>query len=180
MPNFLTETNYENENRILEIDYIDLNNFYKNKEEFTNLEKKDFINENLEILKKEYIDFEYVELNPKNLIGINEFNQDFFDQIDIIENKISNGESFKNIIKELDINPQSEQNYIPSSDVNDFRNRIYSFKSSNMEIIENYDNFLLFNISKRIKKSPDLNDEDTNNQITEMIYQKIRLIKIRK
>ena len=177
VPNFLTETNYENENRILEIDYIDLNNFYKNKEEFTNLEKKDFINENLEILKKEYIDFEYVELNPKNLIGINEFNQDFFDQIDIIENKISNGESFKNIIKELDINPQSEQNYIPSSDVNDFRNRIYSFKSSNMEIIENYDNFLLFNISKRIKKSPDLNDEDTNNQITEMIYQKNKIDK---
>ena len=41
-----------------------------------------------------------------------------------------------------------------------------------MEIIESGDNFLLFNISKRIKKSPDLNDEEINDQITEMIYQK--------
>ena len=177
VPTFLTEKNYENENRILEVDYINLNDFYKKKDEFTNLEKKNFINENLEILKREYIDFEYVELNPKNLIGINEFNQDFFDQIDKIETKISNGESFKNILKELDINPKSVKNYIPSPDVNDFRNKVYSFKSSDVEIVENDDNFLLFNILKRIKKSPDLNDEDTNNQITEMIYQKNKIDK---
>ena len=172
VPIFLTEKNYENENRTLEVDYINLNTFYKKKENFTDLEKKDFINENLEALKREYIDFEFAELNPKNLIGIDEFNQDFFDQIDKIENKISNGEDFKSILKELDLNPQSVNNYIPSSNVNDFKNKIYSMKSSDMEIIENGDNFLLFNISKRIKKSPDLNDEEINDQITEMIYQK--------
>ena len=172
VPIFLIEKNYENENRTLEVDYINLNTFYKKKENFTDLEKKDFINENLEALKREYIDFEFVELNPKNLIGIDEFNQDFFDQIDKIENKISNGDSFKSILKGLDLNPQSVNNYVPSSNANDFKNKIYSFKSSDMEIIENGDNFLLFNISKRIKKSPNLNDEDINDQITEMIYQK--------
>ena len=41
-----------------------------------------------------------------------------------------------------------------------------------MEIVESDDYFLLFNISNRIKKSPNLNDKDINNQITEMIYQK--------
>ena len=172
VPIFLTEKNYENENRTLEVDYINLNTFYKKKENFTDLEKKDFINENLEALKREYIDFEFIELNPKNLIGIDEFNQDFFDQIDKIENKISNGDSFENILKDLDLNPQSVNNYIPSSNENDFKNKIYSLKSSDMEIVENGDNFLLFNISKRIKKSPDLNDEEINDQITEMIYQK--------
>jgi peptidyl-prolyl cis-trans isomerase D len=175
VPTFLTKKNYENENRTLEVDYIDLNSFYKKKEEFTNLEKKEFINENLEILKREYIDFEYIELNPKNLIGIDEFNQDFFDQIDRIENKISNGDSFKNIIIELDINPQSVNNYIPSSDVDDFKNKIYSLRSSEIEIVENDDNFLLFNIVKKIKKSPDIKDKDINNQITEMIYQKYKV-----
>ena len=172
VPIFLTEKNYENENRTLEVDYINLNTFYKKKENFTDLEKKDFINENLEALKREYIDFEFIELNPKNLIGIDEFNQDFFDQIDKIENKISNGDSFENILKDLDLNPQSVNNYIPSSNENDFKNKIYALKSSDMEIVENGDNFLLFNISKRIKKSPDLNDEEINDQITEMIYQK--------
>ena len=172
VPNFLTEKNFENENRKLEIDYINLENFYKKKEKFTDLEKLKFIEENLDILKREYIDFEYVELNPQNLIGINEFNQDFFNQIDNIENKISNGDTFKNIVKGLDINPKLITNYIPSSNVNDFKNKIYSFRSSNMEILENDDNFLLFNILKRNQKNPNLNDEDTNNQITEMIYQK--------
>ena len=172
VPIFLTEKNYENENRTLEVDYINLNTFYKKKESFTDLEKKDFIKENLDALKREYIDFEFIELNPKNLIGIDEFNQDFFDQIDKIENKISNGDSFENILKDLDLNPQSVNNYIPSSNENDFKNKIYSLKSSDMEIVENGDNFLLFNISKRIKKSPDLNDEEINDQITEMIYQK--------
>ncbi len=172
VPNFLTKNKFKNENRTLEIDYIDLNSFYKRKEEFTNLEKKKFINENLELLRREYIDFEYVELNPINLIGINEFNQDFFNQIDEIENKISNGDSFKSILAELDMKPQSIENYIPSSNVNDFRNKIYSLKSSDMEIIENDENFLLFKIVKKIKKLPDLDDKDINNQITEMIYQK--------
>ena len=175
VPTFLTEKNYENENRTLEVDYISLNSFYKKKEEFTDLEKKNFVNENLDILKREYIDFDYVELTPKNLIGIDEFNQDFFNQIDKIENKISNGDSFKNILTELDINSQSVNNYIPSSDVDDFKNKIYSLRSSDMEIVENDDNFLLFNIIKRIKKSPDLDDKDTNNQITEMIYQKNKI-----
>ena len=146
--------------------------FIKKKEKFTDLEKLKFIEENLDILKREYIDFEYVELNPQNLIGINEFNQDFFNQIDNIENKISNGDTFKNIVKGFDINPKLITNYIPSPNVNDFKNKIYSFRSSNMEILENDDNFLLFNILKRNQKNPNLNDEDTNNQITEMIYQK--------
>jgi peptidyl-prolyl cis-trans isomerase D len=172
VPIFLTEKNYENENRTLEVDYINLNTFYKKKENFTDLEKKDFINENLEALKREYIDFEFAELRPKNLIGIDEFNQDFFDLIDKIENKISNGDNFKSILKDLDLNPQSVNNYIPSLNENDFKNKIYALRSSDMEIIESGDNFLLFNISKRIKKSPDLNDEEINEQITEMIYQK--------
>ena len=172
MPNFLIKNLYEEDNRSIQIDYIDLKYFYKKKEEFTNLEKENFINENLEALKKEYIDFEFIELNPENLIGIEEFNQEFFDQIDKIEIRISEGDSFRNIVDNLDINPILIENYIPNSDKNDIKNKIYSLKSTNMEIIENNDNFVLFNIINKKNKSPDLNDEDIKNQISEMIYQK--------
>jgi len=172
MPNFLIKNLYEEDNRSIQIDYINLKYFYKKKEEFTNLEKENFINENLEALKKEYIDFEFIELNPENLIGIEEFNQEFFDQIDKIEIRISEGDSFRNIVDNLDINPILIENYIPNSDKNDIKNKIYSLKSTNMEIIENNDNFILFNIINKKNKSPDLNDEDIKNQISEMIYQK--------
>ena len=172
IPNFLMEKTFEDENKTIKIDYIDLNNFYKKKEEFTKLEKENFIKENLDALKSEYIDFEYVQLNPKNLIGINEFNQDFFDLIDNIENKISEGKSFKSIIQNLEIIPVSVNNYKPTSNSEDVKKKIYSLRTSKMDIIENEDNFLLFNILNKYDRSPDLNDEETNFQITEMIYQK--------
>ena len=50
-------------------------------------EIKIFIDENSEKLKQDFIDFSYVIITPKNLIGLDEFNQAFFDQIDEIENK---------------------------------------------------------------------------------------------
>ena len=172
VPNFLLEQKYDEENKTLEINYINLNDYYKKRDEFTNSEKKEFINENLDELKREYIDFEYIKLNPKNLIGLDEFNQEFFDQIDKIENKISEGKNFKSIISELEIKPISISNFIPSSVSNDAENKIYSSRAFDIDIIENKDNFLLFNISDKKNRLPNLDNEETNSQITEMIYQK--------
>ena len=80
---------YEEENRKLEIDYINLNAFYKKKDSFTDNDIKKFLEENKDNLKVEYIDFDYSIINPKNLVGIDEFNQAFFDKIDQIEIDIS-------------------------------------------------------------------------------------------
>ena len=63
--------------------------FIKIKESYTEAEINKFLDENKDQLKREYIDFKYAVLNPKNLIGLEEFNQDFFDEIDKIENRIS-------------------------------------------------------------------------------------------
>ena len=40
-------------------------------------------------------------LDPKILIGLDEFNQDFFNEIDKIENRISNGNDFQSIIQNI-------------------------------------------------------------------------------
>ena len=42
-----------------------MKNFYKIKEDFTNLEINNFLDENKDQLKREYIDFKYVVLNHK-------------------------------------------------------------------------------------------------------------------
>ena len=42
-------------------------------------------------------------ITPKNLTGLEEFNQAFFDKIDDIENKISKNIDFKTIVKDLNI-----------------------------------------------------------------------------
>ena len=89
-PKFLIKKLYEEENRKLEIDYINLNAFYKKKDSFTDNDIKKFLEENKDNLKVEYIDFNYSIINPKNLVGVDEFNQAFFDKIDQIEIDISN------------------------------------------------------------------------------------------
>ena len=75
--------------------------FIKKKKAIHEIEINKFLDENKDQLKREYIDFKYVVLNPKILIGLEEFNQDFFDEIDKIENKISNGDDFQSIIQNI-------------------------------------------------------------------------------
>ena len=62
------------------------NKFYKKSNEFNDRDLNKFIDENEDQLKIEYLNFRYAKINPKNLIGVDEFNQAFFDQIDKIEN----------------------------------------------------------------------------------------------
>jgi len=77
-PNFLINKFYQNRNSKLEINYIDLNTFYKNIDAFTKGELNNFVTENADKLKQDFINFEYVNISPKNLTGLEEFNQTFF------------------------------------------------------------------------------------------------------
>ena len=97
-PKFFVNKLYETENTSLNIEFINLDKFYKKSNEITEEELIQFIDENDDQLKVEYIDFKYVLLNPLNLIGVDEFNQDFFDKIDQVENNILNGIEFDDII----------------------------------------------------------------------------------
>ena len=171
-PNFIIQKKFEEENKTLNIEYFAMANLYKSKENFTDLEIKEFIEENKDQLKREYIDFKYVSLSPKNLIGLEEFNQEFFDKIDAIENKISQGDTFKSIIEDIKINVIEVKEYTPSSTKKINEDRIYSKRSSKIDIVENDNNFLLYTITNKYDRGPDLNDSDTKNEIRELLYQK--------
>ena len=54
---------YEEENRKLELDFINLNQFYKKKDSFTDNDIKKFLEDNKNDLKVEYIDFNYSSSN---------------------------------------------------------------------------------------------------------------------
>jgi peptidyl-prolyl cis-trans isomerase D len=56
-PNFHTKKKFEEENKSLEIEYFAMENFYKDKESFTDQEINKFLDENKDQLKREYIDF---------------------------------------------------------------------------------------------------------------------------
>ncbi len=171
-PQFLIDRLYEEENKKLEVDFIDLKNFYKKKDEFTNEDLKKFINENKDQLKIEYVDFNYAIINPKNLIGIDEYNQSFFDKIDQIEVDISNEVQFKTIVSNLNITPVNITNFKFSSDKNKIEQKIFELKNNNFDIIEIDNDYILYKINKTELRIPDLSDEQTKNEIIELISQK--------
>ena len=121
---------------------------YKEKSEYSDQDLMVFIKENEDQLKREYIDFKYVVLNPKNLIGIEEFNQEFFDEIDKIENQISEGDNFETILENIKVEIKEIIEYAPTSEPQTTKSLIYQNKSSKLNLIENGDNFLLYNINK--------------------------------
>ena len=171
-PNFLIEKKFEENNKSLDIEYFDMENLYKTKDDYTANEIEVFIDENKDQLKREYIDFKYVILNPKNLIGIEEFNQEFFDKIDSIENKISQELTFQTILEDIDVDIIEVNEFAPSSSKLNNEDLIYSKKASKIDLIENGDNFLLYNIDNQYDRAPDLNDEIIKGEIVELIYQK--------
>lgn len=171
-PEFLIESKFEENNKSLSIEYFDMENLYKIKDDYTSDEINKFIEENKDQLKREYIDFKYVVLNPKNLIGIDEFNQDFFNEIDAIENKISQNESFSSIIENINVDVNNINEFAPDENTSTNEKLIYSKKSSKLDIFESGDNYILYNIENEYDRSPDLNDKVVKSEIVDLIYQK--------
>jgi peptidyl-prolyl cis-trans isomerase D len=171
-PEFMVNKFYKEKNKKLDIDYIDLNTFYKKTEAFTDKEIKDFVDENADKLKQDYIDFSYVNISPKNLIGLEEFNQAFFEKIDDIENQISKNIDFKTIVKELNLSPTSVSAYINLDNEKTTENMIYNSRKDSIEIIEDNGTYIFYNIDNLNTKLPNFEDNNFKKQIKNLLFQK--------
>ena len=171
-PDFLIKKKFEEQNKTLDIEYFAMSSQYKEKNSYTNEELEQFVKENADQLKRDFIDFKYAILNPKNLIGLEEFNQEFFDEIDKIENKISQGDTFDSILENINVDIKEVNKFVASSAMESNEDIIYSKKSTKLDIIENGDNFLLYSITDKYELAADLNDEATRDDMIELVYQK--------
>ncbi len=171
-PNFLVKKLYNDENRNLEVEFIDLSVFYKKKSAISDQELEKFVSENKNNLKVEYLDFDYLIINPSNLIGSKDFDQAFFDKIDQIEIDISNDVSFNNIVSKLDIKPIKIKNFKFSSEKNSIEKKIFNLRTVKYDIFENDNDFIIYKIRKIEERGPDLNDTETRNEVIELVSQK--------
>tara|TARA_B100000900_G_C20536818_1_gene698756 strand:+ start:17 stop:1435 length:1419 start_codon:yes stop_codon:yes gene_type:complete len=171
-PNFLIKKLYEEENKKLEIEFLNLKDSYKKKEEISNSEISDFLFENKEQLKVEYLDFKYAVINPKKLLGVDEFNQAFFDKIDEIEIDISNNVDIKTIVKKFDIQPVIVTNFRISDKSKDIEKKIFGARNIKFDIIENENDYILYQIDNSEQRSPNLNDGELKEEIINLVIQK--------
>ena len=172
-PFFITNNTFKEQTKKLDIKFINLINVYKKKESFSNDEMQSYIDENKDQLKNEHIDFSYLKLTPQNLVETDEYNELFFEKIDEIENKISNGIKFKDIISKLKIQPTIKTNYISNSKNDETEEKIYQKRNEDkIQLIDENEFYLLYEISKINKILPNLDDENFRNKVTEILYEK--------
>ena len=101
VPLNLVEKEFKKENQIKKIKYINLEEYYsKFKPSNTKVEK--FFKDNKEIFIKKFKSIKYAEISS-NISGNNEYDENFFRQLDIIENKVLDGQSFESASEENDL-----------------------------------------------------------------------------
>ena len=171
-PSFFTKRLFIEENKKLEIEFIDLNNFYEKKEDISESQIKEFVKKNNDKLLIEYIDFSYAILNPKNLMGIDEFNQAFFDKIDQIEVDIYNEVPFETIVANLDIEPIIINDFRFSNNKDDIEKKIFELRNNQYDIFENKDDYVLFKVKNIEQREPDLNNNENKDEIIQLILNK--------
>ena len=114
-----------------------------------------------------------MRFNPKNLIGIDEFNQSFFDKIDQIEIDISNEVcNIDTIVSKYNIEFIRIDNFKFSQNKSVIEKKIFELRNNNFDIFESNDDYILYKIDNINQREPDLSDASTKEEIVELIDQK--------
>ena len=148
VPEILAEEEFKKENQTKTIQYIDLEKYHsKNKPSAESL--KDLYERNKNIFFVELKSIRYAEIKPELISGSSDFNENFFKQLDLIENNILDGVTFEittsaNNLKitefdKVNINKEDEKkNKITNLPDNLFK-KIYNIKNTQTPEIINID-----------------------------------------
>ncbi len=173
IPEFIVKKYYKYENSKIYLRFINLDNFYKKKDQFTDTEITNYIQNNSKNLQRDFIDFDYIKITPKNLIGTDEYNETFFSEIDNIENNISNSSDLKNLLNSYEnINIEKKTNYTLINNDDPFK-EIYNNRFDNgIQIIDKNDFILLFQVKNIENKIPEITDKNFKNFILMSLVEK--------
>ena len=103
---------------------------------------------------------------------MDDFNQAFFDKIDEIDNKISKDIDFKTIINELNLKLTIKNDYINLDNKKTIENKIYNYRSTEIDILEDKNTYIFYKIDKINTKIPTFEDEKFKLQIKDLLFQK--------
>ena len=170
IPEILIEKEFKKENQTKIIQYIDLDKYHsKNKPSQKSI--KDLYEKNKNIFFTEFKTIRYAEIKPELISGSKEYNENYFKQLDIIENNILDGQSFEETTKANNlkimsfnkINAKKEdetKNKIENLPDNLFK-KIYNIKIPQSPEVINIDSkYYLAEIKDEEKKNRPMNDPE--------------------
>ena len=178
LPNFLINKEFQNENQNKTIQYLELDDLYKNKK-FTDEEIKKIYDENKQFLVREFKKINFVELLPSNLTGQPEYNEAYFKRIDEIENGILDGKKVNDFaqefnlslktINETDRNKKNKlgQDIIKLED--GLFERIFNVEANKASLINLNNKYFLSEVESINQITRDLEDEEIRDAITSQL-----------
>ena len=184
VPTFLINNTFNNQNKEIMIQVINVEKLYKNTNQILDSEIKIYIEKNKKRFLENFLTFSYSVITPEILISSNDFNDLFFKKIDEIEKEIINEISYQEIIKKYNL----QKEYIKELNENNFEsikqikikkkllNKIKNKENINkVNVIDNGNNFLLFKLEKIDQKLPDIENEDFKDKIKSSISNEDKL-----
>ncbi len=170
IPDILVENEFKKENQIKTIKYIDLEKYYEDKKP-TKEKIKEVYAKNKDSFLEEFKSIQFTELKPQIISGNTEYNESFFKQLDIIENKILDGQSFEEAVKENNLNinlinkvnasKKDENKKVIKNLPDDIFKKIYNLKSDKTpEIIKVKSKYFLAEIKSTETKNKSIEHPD--------------------
>ena len=170
LPKFIIEDLFNKDNHLKKINYLNLSSIYS-KKVISEQEIEKFYNENKELFKEKFISFKYIELTPEILTKNKNYNDLFYEKIDLIENQILDGKKFdeitfenKNNVKKVEMVNIRKTNKDGSSikDLNDdLFNKIFTISEKNIpQFLNLKNNFYIIEITDQQNILLSLKDEN--------------------
>ena len=176
-PYFLVDNTFKEKTKKLSINYINISKIYRKKESFTQQEINKYLELNEDSLKEKTINFNYVKITPKELIGLDEFNNVFFEKIDELENEILNGTTFANIKLKYNLNHKSIDNFKNNDDKETDNSFIQIYEEAEINkigLLEENDYYILYEITDLKKTVPNIYDVEFVEKIKQLLFDQSR------
>ena len=175
VPEVLVKKEFRKENQTKIIKYIDLEKYhFRNKP--SDKSKKELYERNKDVFFTEFKTIDYAEITPDKISGDKEYNENFFKQLDIIENDILDGQIFEDTIKDnnleivsikkINAKKQDENKNILKDLPDSLFKKIYNLNLvQSPEIIKVNNKFYLARISKIEKKIRPIDDPEVQEAL---------------
>ncbi len=178
VPDLLVQDSYREENQIKKIKFINLNKYYLNNSP-TEEEINELYNKNKNLFFEEFKTLQYAEIKPKDISGGDHYDEAFFKQLDILENKVLDGIGFDKIANEnnlkiisingINSNKKDKNGKLVNDITEDLFKIIYSFKEKVPEVVVIGNKYYLVEIKSIDKKFKSLTDPSVKKLINDQL-----------
>ena len=169
LPEALVKKEFENENQIKTIQYLDLDKLYKNIQ-IKDEEIKKTYQTNKSLFVQEFKKINYTELLPDSLTGQSEYNEAYFGKIDEIENDILDGSVMTDFVNKFNLSLIiiNETNRVKKDKVGKNIIKIDDILFSKIFNINNINKPELININNKYYLSEIVKIEKTNRSLDDI------------